>query len=94
LARLTFSPICSFDSCIRASVPKARAPVTAGLTDFEVAEDKRFFLDHYQANNFNAKFEADLPWKSSFSGGVRYGSGFSMAKARYTCPFTRRWTSP
>ena len=55
---------------------EARGPVSGGLTDFSSADEGFFYLDHDQRVTMSTGFAITLPWKSSASGNVVYGSGF------------------
>jgi outer membrane receptor protein involved in Fe transport len=50
--------------------------ITGGLTNFAVQVGYAP-LDHDQRNTLNVGYDVTLPWRSTFSGNVYYGSGFT-----------------
>jgi len=47
-----------------------------GLTDFAPPQDEWFFLDHDQRDTLSLGGNVRLPWRSSLSANLNYGSGF------------------
>src|SRR5262249_47135287 len=56
---------------------EGRGGVTGGLTDFALAEDEVFFLDHDQRHTLNVGLDVDLPGRAFLAAAVHYGSGFT-----------------
>jgi hypothetical protein len=54
--------------------------ITGGLTNFNF-QDGYAPLDHDQRNTLNVGYDVALPWQSSVSGNVYYGSGFHNGQA-------------
>ena len=50
--------------------------VTGGLTDFTPPGMGYFFLDHDQRDTLSTGYDLQLPWKTSTSGNLTFGSGF------------------
>jgi len=50
--------------------------VTGGLTDFTPPGMGYFFLDHDQRDTLSTGYDLRLPWKTSTSGNLNFGSGF------------------
>jgi outer membrane receptor protein involved in Fe transport len=55
---------------------QGRGAVSGGLTDFSPPNEGFFYLDHDQRVTFNTGWEAKLPWATTASASVEYGSGF------------------
>ena len=55
---------------------QGRGAVSGGLTDFSSADAGFFYLDHDQRVTLSTGFSVTLPWSTSASGNVLYGSGF------------------
>jgi outer membrane receptor protein involved in Fe transport len=56
---------------------QGRGGVTGGLTDFAPPESSDlFFLDHDQRDTLSVGGQVALPWQSSASANIAYGSGF------------------
>lgn len=58
-------------------VAQGRGAISGGLTDFSPPPQGFFLLDHDQRNTLNTGGNWALPWRSSASATVAYGSGFS-----------------
>ena len=54
--------------------------VTGGLSNFAF-QSGWALLDHDQKDTLSVGFDASLPWRSTFSGNVYYGSGFANGAA-------------
>jgi len=63
--------------------------INGGLTDFSFG-DGYGLLDHDQRNTLHFGGNVNLPWNSSASTDVYYGSGFTNGDAPETGPFTCR----
>ena len=50
--------------------------VTGGLTDFTPPDVGYFFLDHDQRDTLSTGYDLRLPWNTSTSGNLNFGSGF------------------
>jgi outer membrane receptor protein involved in Fe transport len=50
--------------------------VTGGLTDFTPPATGYFFLDHDQRDTLSTGYDLRLPWNTSTSGNLNFGSGF------------------
>ena len=59
-------------------VAEGALPITGGLTNFS-PPTSLFPLDHDQRNTLNIGGDITLPWRSSASTNIYYGSGFSNA---------------
>ena len=56
---------------------EGQGAVTGGLTDFSPPASGYFLLDHDQRHTLHGNVTALLPWSTTLSAGVAYGSGFT-----------------
>jgi outer membrane receptor protein involved in Fe transport len=57
-------------------ITQGRGAASGGLTDFSPPDQGFFYLDHDQRVTLSTGFALNLPWRTSASGNVLYGSGF------------------
>jgi TonB dependent receptor/Carboxypeptidase regulatory-like domain/TonB-dependent Receptor Plug Domain len=74
-------------------IAEQRGPITGGLICFPITSPECDLapgytpLDHDQRNTLNAGFNASLPWSTTASTNVYYGSGFTNGNPDPTTPY-------